>query len=103
MRHSPHAGQCGRAFGWGHGVPSSGVWLNELQVGLSLAHHLESSQPSEHTRWSARLGMRIGARLEMDPSQLATLYDVSILTYVGCWVYGKRAGAPSRSRVWSGP
>lgn len=32
--------------------------------------------------------MRLGQRLGLDDHELATLYDVSILTYVGCPVFG---------------
>ena len=35
--------------------------------------------------------MRLGARLGLDAKDLATLYDVSILTYVGCPVYGNES------------
>ena len=35
--------------------------------------------------------MRLGGRLGLDAAELATLYDVSILTYVGCPVYGNEA------------
>ena len=69
----------------------SGVRLNELLVALSLATDLGLGQPSEHMMRSARLSMRLGARLGLDPHELATLYDVSILTYVSCWVYGNEA------------
>ncbi len=37
--------------------------------------------------------MRLGDRLGLEPGELATLYDVSILTYVGCPVYGNEARA----------
>src|SRR5262245_2396065 len=40
---------------------------------------------------AARLGLRLGGRLGLEPAQLAQLYDVSILTYVGCPVYGNEA------------
>jgi HD-GYP domain-containing protein (c-di-GMP phosphodiesterase class II) len=35
--------------------------------------------------------MRLGQRLGLNTAELATLYDVSILTYVGCPVYGNEA------------
>jgi HD-GYP domain-containing protein (c-di-GMP phosphodiesterase class II) len=35
--------------------------------------------------------MKLGVRLGLDASQLAVLYDVSLLTYVGCPVYGNEA------------
>jgi HD-GYP domain-containing protein (c-di-GMP phosphodiesterase class II) len=35
--------------------------------------------------------MALGARLGLDTQQLAALYDVSLLTYVGCPVYGNEA------------
>ena len=40
--------------------------------------------------------MRLGERLGLDAEDLATLYDVGILTYVGCPVYGNEAAAPLR-------
>jgi HD-GYP domain-containing protein (c-di-GMP phosphodiesterase class II) len=40
---------------------------------------------------AARISMRLGGRLGLDVHELATLYDVSILTYVGCTVYGNEA------------
>jgi HD-GYP domain-containing protein (c-di-GMP phosphodiesterase class II) len=72
-------------------VTSSGVRLNEVLVALSLATDLGLGQPSEHMVRSARLSMRLGERLSLDTDQLAVLYDVSILTYVGCPVYGNEA------------
>lgn len=74
--------------GYGPVMTSSGVRLNELLVAQSLATDLGLGQPSEHMVRSARLSMRLGGRLGLDQQELATLYDVSILTYVSCWVYG---------------
>ena len=72
-------------------MTSSGVRLNELLVALSLATDLGLGQPSEHMLRSARLSMRLGERLGLTQPDLATLYDVSILTYVGCPVFGNEA------------
>jgi HD-GYP domain-containing protein (c-di-GMP phosphodiesterase class II) len=72
-------------------MTSSGVTLTELLVSLSLATDLGLGQPSEHMLRSARISMRLGSRLGLDTPGLATLYDVSILTYVGCPVYGNEA------------
>ncbi len=66
----------------------SGVRLSDLLVSLSLATDLGFGQPPEHMARSARIGMRLGERLGLDAKDLATLYDVGILTYVGCPVYG---------------
>lgn len=74
-------------------MPDSGVRLVELLVSLSLATDLGFGQPSEHMLRAARIGMRLGDRLGLDPDELATLYDVGILTYVGCPVYGNEAAA----------
>lgn len=71
----------------------SGVRLTELLVSLSLATDLGFGQPVEHMLRSARISMRLGGRLGLEGSELATLYDVSILTYVGCPVYGNEAAA----------
>jgi len=74
-------------------VSDSGVRLNELLLALSLATDLAFGQPAEHMVRSARLGMRLGERLGLDDAALAVLYDVSILNYVGCPVYGDEAAA----------
>jgi len=62
-------------------------------MALSLATDLGFGQPAEHMVRSARLGLRLGERLGLDDADLAVLYDVSILTYVGCPVYGNEAAA----------
>lgn len=67
--------------------------LTELLVALSLATDLGFGQPAEHMLRAARISMRLGGRLGLDSAELATLYDVSILTYVGCPVYGNEAAA----------
>lgn len=72
-------------------MSDSGVRLRELVVALSLATDLGFGQPAEHMLRSARISMRLGGRLGLDADELATLYDVSILTYVGCPVYGNEA------------
>lgn len=69
----------------------SGVRLTEVLVALSLATDLGFGQPPEHMLRSARISMRLGERLGLDAEHCATLYDVSILTYVGCPVYGNEA------------
>ncbi len=72
-------------------MTDSGIRLSDLLVSLSLVTDLGFGQPSEHMLRSARIGMRLGARLGLDSQELATLFDVSILTYVGCPVYGNEA------------
>ena len=72
-------------------MATSGVRLNEVLVAISMATDLGLGQPSEHMVRSARLSMRLGDRLRLDSSQLAVLYDVSLLTYVGCPVFGNEA------------
>jgi HD-GYP domain-containing protein (c-di-GMP phosphodiesterase class II) len=74
-------------------MPDSGVRLTELLVSLSLATDLGLGQPPEHMVRAARLSMRLGQRLGLEPGDLSTLYDVSVLTYVGCPVYGNEAAA----------
>src|SRR4051794_35091011 len=73
----------------GHG--RTDVRLTELLVSLSLLTDLGFGQPSEHMLRSARIGMRLGDRLGLDGKELAALYDVGILTYVGCPVYGNES------------
>ena len=72
-------------------MATSGVRLNEVLVAISMATDLGLGQPSEHMVRAARLSMRLGDRLGLESSQLAVLYDVSLLTYVGCPVYGNEA------------
>jgi HD-GYP domain-containing protein (c-di-GMP phosphodiesterase class II) len=69
----------------------SGIRLSDLLVSLSLATDLGFGQPPEHMVRSARIGMRIGDRMGLEAKDLATVYDVGILTYVGCPVYGNEA------------
>ncbi len=72
-------------------MADSGVRLSDLLVSMSLVTDLGFGQPSEHMMRSARIGMRLGERLGLDAAQLATLYDVGLLTYVGCPTYGNEA------------
>ncbi|MGH9078830.1 MAG: HD domain-containing phosphohydrolase, partial [Acidimicrobiales bacterium] len=69
-------------------MENSGVRLSDLLVSLSLATDLGFGQPPEHMARSARIGMRLGERLGLDAKDLNILYNVGILTYVGCPVYG---------------
>src|SRR6185437_4970465 len=91
MRHSPHHRQITRSAVRSRFMASSGVRLADLMVSLSLVTDLGFGQPSEHMLRSARIGMRLGERLGLTTDELATLYDVGILTYVGCPVYGNEA------------
>ena len=70
------------------GDSDSGIRLSDLLVSLSLATDLGFGQPPEHMARSARIGMRLGERLGLGTKDQAALYDVSILTYVGCPIYG---------------
>jgi HD-GYP domain-containing protein (c-di-GMP phosphodiesterase class II) len=67
------------------------VKLSDLMVSLSLATDLGFGQPAEHMLRASRISMSLGTRLGLDAAQLAALYDVSLLTYVGCPVYGNEA------------
>lgn len=60
-------------------------------MSLSLATDLGLGQPPEHMLRAARISMRLGRRLGLDTADLSALYDVSVLTYVGCPVYGNEA------------
>jgi HD-GYP domain-containing protein (c-di-GMP phosphodiesterase class II)/DNA-binding CsgD family transcriptional regulator len=72
-------------------MADSGVRLTEVLVALSLATDLGFGQPAEHMLRAARISLRVGERLGLEAPDLATLYDVSLLTYVGCPVYGNEA------------
>lgn len=72
-------------------MASSGVTLGDLLTSLSLATDLGFGQPMEHMLRASRIAMRLGGRLGLTDGELATLYDVSLLTYVGCPVYGNEA------------
>lgn len=72
-------------------MADSGVRLTEVLVALSLATDLGFGQPTEHMLRAARISLRVGMRLGLETAELATLYDVSLLTYVGCPVYGNEA------------
>jgi HD-GYP domain-containing protein (c-di-GMP phosphodiesterase class II) len=72
-------------------MADAGVRLTEVMAAMSLATDLGFGQPPEHMLRSARIAMRIGDRLALGADDLATLYDVSILTYVGCPIYGNEA------------
>jgi HD-GYP domain-containing protein (c-di-GMP phosphodiesterase class II) len=74
-------------------MADSGVRLSDLLVSLSLVTDLGFGQPAEHMLRSARIGMRLGDRLGLGRQDLATLFDVGILTYVGCPIYGNEAAA----------
>ncbi|HUA96668.1 MAG TPA: HD domain-containing phosphohydrolase, partial [Acidimicrobiales bacterium] len=74
-------------------MPDAGVRLIEVLMALSMATDLGMGQPPEHMLRSARISMRLGERLGLEQEDLATLYDVSILTYVGCPIYGNEATA----------
>ncbi len=72
-------------------MTDSGVRLNELLMALSLATDLGFGQPPEHMLRAARISLRLGERLSLAPDEMAALYDVSILTYVACPVYGNES------------
>ncbi|MGH8959905.1 MAG: HD domain-containing phosphohydrolase [Jatrophihabitantaceae bacterium] len=72
-------------------MADSGVRLADLLVSMSLVTDLGFGQPSEHMLRSARIGIRLGERLGLDTAQMATLYDVGLLTYVACPTYGDEA------------
>lgn len=74
-------------------MSDTGVRLRDLLVALSMVTDLGFDQPAEHMLRAARISMRLGERLALETNQLAALYDVSILTYVGCPVYGNEAAS----------
>ena len=69
-------------------MEGSGVRLADLLIALSLATDLGFGQPAEHMLRSARISIRLGERLALPPEDLGVLYDVGLLTYVACPVYG---------------
>ena len=93
MRRSPH-GRHRLSYADGvSGGGAPGVRLADVLVALSLATDLGLGQPSEHMVRSTRIALRLGERLGLSHPELQTLYDVSLLTYVGCPVYGNEAAA----------
>ena len=72
-------------------MADSGVRLSQLLMSLSLATDLGFGQPAEHMLRAARFALRLGERLGLTDDEMATLFDVSVLTYVGCPVYGNEA------------
>lgn len=69
------------------------VRLTELLTALSVATDLGMGQPERHMMRSTRLALRIGNRLGLSTADLATVFDVSLIAYVGCPVYGNDAAA----------
>lgn len=65
--------------------------LADVLVSLSVATDLGLGQPTDHMLRSARVALRLGERLGLVDDDLQTLYDVALLTYVGCPVYGNEA------------
>jgi HD-GYP domain-containing protein (c-di-GMP phosphodiesterase class II) len=74
-------------------MEGSGVCVADLLVALSLATDLGFGQPAEHMLRSARISMRLGERLALPAEDLGVLYDVGLLTYVACPVYGDEGAA----------
>lgn len=69
-------------------MADSGVRLGDLLVAMSMVTDLGFGQPAQHMLRSTRIGMRLGERLGLETAQLSTLYDVGLMTYVGCPTYG---------------
>ena len=93
MRRSPHGGAGPNTLTSVDGLGGSGVRLAEVLVALSMATDLGLGQPWEHMLRATRIALRLGERLGLSDRELQTLYDVSLLTYVGCPVYGNEAAA----------
>jgi HD-GYP domain-containing protein (c-di-GMP phosphodiesterase class II) len=72
-------------------MADAGVRLAEVMAAMSLVTDLGFGQPPEHMLRSAHIAMRLGDRLGLGSDELAVLYDVSVLTYVGCPIYGNEA------------
>lgn len=66
----------------------SGVGLTDVLRAMSVATDLGLGQPVEHLERASRIALRLGRRLGLDDAQLQLVYEVSLLTYVGCPVYG---------------
>src|SRR5438045_6385138 len=65
--------------------PSAGpVRLAELVCALSLATDLGMGQPMEQALRTCLISMRLGAELGMAPAELADLYHVALLRFLGC-------------------
>jgi hypothetical protein len=60
--------------------------LSELLVVLSLGADLGMGQPMEHALRQCALALRIGERLALSAADLAVLYYVSLVSWVGCHI-----------------
>ncbi|HEX2177317.1 MAG TPA: hypothetical protein VHG70_15540, partial [Nocardioidaceae bacterium] len=72
---------------------SSGVRLCELVGSLSLAVDLGLGQPMEHVTRSCLLARGLGRRVGLDVDELASLYYVTLLGWVGCIADSRDAAA----------
>lgn len=90
---SPHRRE-GRITSWVSGdltvvnAGTSGVGLTDVLRAMSVATDLGLGQPVEHLERASRIALRLGRRLGLDDEALQQVYEVSLLTYVGCPVYG---------------
>ena len=60
------------------------VRLAELIAALSLAIDIGVGQPMEHALRSCLLGVRLGEELGLDEQELADIYYLALLRFVGC-------------------
>jgi hypothetical protein len=58
--------------------------LSELIAALSLATDLGLGEPMEHVLRSCLISMRLGERMGLTYAELAEVYYVSLLAWVGC-------------------
>jgi len=56
----------------------------EVLATLSLATDLGMGQPMEHGLRTCLLALALGAEAELEPADMATLYDLALLRWIGC-------------------
>ena len=77
---------------------AGGLRLAELLTALSLATDLGMGQPLEHALRSCLIAIGLGERLRLRPEELAEVYYVALLRFVGCSADASRGGRDSRRR-----
>lgn len=73
---------------------SKGLRLAELVAGLSLATDLGMGQPLEQALRTCLIALSLGERAGVEQEQLAAIFYVALLRFLGCNADARRAPAP---------